>query len=264
MRLTVLALAACFVAACSQPPALITDKRKTEIVRELQREFARSVDSEKSAVLASTDEESARFVAESREASARVDTLRAELRGLISSHERENLDEFDRTWAQLEAVDAKLLPLAAANTNLKAARLSKQDAAAALDRVLTAISTAEAATKDPSRLRELSAASVAALRIQTLHAPHIASPDEREMTAIETRVAELEKQVAPATTAPGVSEPWTEYQRLTQEIFKLSRQNTNVLSFDMSIHEKRDASKAVEVALKALIDKVHDVPRPSR
>jgi methyl-accepting chemotaxis protein len=252
--------AALLVTACSQQPAIVTDARKAELARDLQTQFTRSVDSEKAAVLASTDEESERFVNESRAASDRVNALRNELRELTTPPEREKLQAFDQAWAQVEAVDAKLLPLAEANTNLKAARLSTHEAAGALDEVLTALSETEANTKDPVKLRQLSAASVAALRIQALHAPHIAAPGEAEMNALETRVAELEKQVDPLVSTPA----WTRYKELTQKIFDLSRQNTNVRSFEMSVHEKRDASKAAEAALQVLVKKLHDIPRASR
>lgn len=257
MRFIAIAL---FITACSQQPAILTDARKLQIAAELQAEFARSVDSEKAAVLASTDEESERFVNESRAASAKVNALCAELRALATPGEREKLDEFQKAWAQVEAVDAKLLPLAAANTNLKASRLSMHEAAAALDQVLTTLSATEAATKDPVKLRQLSAASVAALRIQAIHAPHIASPDEAEMAALEARVAELEKQVDPFVT----TEAWAQYKALTEKIFELSRQNTNVHSFDISVHEKRDVSRPADEALQALVKKVHDIPRPTR
>jgi hypothetical protein len=80
------------------------------------------------------------------------------------------------------------------------------------------------------------------------------------MNALETRVAELEKQVDPLVSTPA----WTRYKELTQKIFDLSRQNTNVRSFEMSVHEKREASKAAEAALQVLVKKLHDIPRASR
>lgn len=257
MRIVALALV---FAACSQPPALVTDARKLQLVTELQTELSRSLDREKAAVLASTDEESARFVSESRAASARVNALCKDLRPLATSAEVERLDAFEKAWARVEAVDTELLPLAAGNTNLKAARLSTHEAAAALDEVLTALLAAEAAAKDPVRLRQLSAAAVAALRIQTLHAPHIASADDAEMTAIEARVVQLEEQVDPVLS----SAAWTRYKELTQKIFALSRENTNVRSFELSVHEKRDASRVAEEALQLLVKQVHDLPRATR
>ena len=56
--------------ACSQPPALVQDARKLELARTVQREMAASVEFEKSAVLAFTDEESGAFASMSAAASA--------------------------------------------------------------------------------------------------------------------------------------------------------------------------------------------------
>lgn len=248
------------VSACSQQPAIVTDARKAQLVTELQTEFGRSVDGEKAAVLASTDEESERFASESRAASARVNALREDLRGLATPGELEKLEAFDRAWAQVEAVDARLLPLATANTNLKAARLSKTEATAALDRVLSELLAAQAATKDLAKLRQLSSASVAVLRIQTIHGPHIASSEDAEMTTLEARITELEQQVDQVVT----SEAWAQYKALTRKILALSRENTNVQSFDLSVHQKREASRAAEAALQVLVKKVHDLPRATR
>lgn len=269
MRTIVLLVLALFTASCSQPPAMITRARKAELLRGMERELTDSVNAEKHAVLSTTDETSERFAAESRQASAQLDLLRKELRTLVNTEEGEKLDAFDQAWAQLLAVDAKLLPLATANSNLKAARLSAHDAAAKLEVVLAALHSAEAATKDPARLRVLSAAAVAALRIQALHATHIASAEVEEMDALEARVKELQAQVGAVLAKPGepleaAQQAWVDYQRLTDTIFALSRANTNVLSYALSVNEKRAASGACEVALRALIDQVHDVPRATR
>jgi hypothetical protein len=271
-------LASLLIASCSQPPALITDARKGEILLSLHRELALSVEAEKSAVLAITDEDSERFAAKSRKAAQQVDQLRAELRGLVSNDERGALDAFDAAWAKMAQIDAKLLTLATANTNLKAAKLSANDAAQTLDVVLEALNAAQALSKDPERLRELATASVAALRVQTLHAPHIASSDDAEMTLLETRVHALERQVDvvlapnPARKTPEsetqsllpARQAWSDYKALTEKIFGLSRQNTNVLSFAISIHEKGEATVVCETALQSLAAQVHHGQSPTR
>jgi hypothetical protein len=273
MRSIVVASCALVMSSCSQPPALITDARKAELLRSLKGELDRSVETEKSAVLATTDEESARFAQESRQASEQVDRLRQELRPILIGEERTRLDTFEAAWAKVVAIDAKLLPLATANTNLKAARLAANEAAALLDVVLGALASAEAVTKDPVRLRELSAASVAALRIQVIHPPHIASAEDAQMTALEARAHEFELKVDQVLAKPAgvetqalsaASQPWADYKRATETIFTLSRQNTNVFSYAISVHEKRDASLACDAALQALITHVHRGPTPTR
>jgi hypothetical protein len=267
MRALVLALLS--LSACSTPPALLTEARQLELLRTLQREVARSVESEKSAVLAITDEESERYAKESREAATQVERARVELRTLLSSEELAKLDAFDAAWAKVAQIDATLLPLAVANTNLKAAKLSEGEAAKRLALLVDALAAAQGKTSDPARLRALCEASVAALWIQTLHAPHIAAPEAEVMSSLEARIATLEGQVdrvlaaRPALPSEALS-AWEDYQALTKQILALSRANTNVISFSMSVHEKHDASIACDAALTELAGAIHRGHRPTR
>ena len=277
MRMASFAAFTLVFVACHEAPALVRQGRKVALAGELSRTFAKSVEAEKSAVLATTDEESERFAAESKSASQEVNRLLSELSTLSAEdarpREKERLDAFSAAWAKVAAIDARLLPLAVANTNLKAAHLSTHQGAAALEKLLSGLDAMEEATKDPKRIRELARAEVAALTIQTLHAPHIASADDAEMTTLEARIHTLEGTVEAAIASAGDRVPqakdaraaWEEYRDDTAEILKLSRENTNVLSFSISVHEKREASVAAEVALQALIGEVqNDGPRPTR
>jgi hypothetical protein len=278
MRTLLLPAALLLSAACSQPGPTLARLHKAELASVLQREVGRSVEAEKSAVLATTDEASERFAAESRRASGEVDRVRSTLRSAATPDELERLDAFDAAWARVAAVDAQILPLAVANTNLKAGRLSMNEATKALDAVLAAFAQVEAQTSDPARLRELSAASVAALRVQALHAPHIVSADAAEMAAQEARARELEEVVdrlfatfakrAPPKGAAAAVEAalpaWSDYKATTAKIFELSRANTNVRSLELSLREKVDASRACDAALAALVGKLHDAPNPTR
>jgi hypothetical protein len=251
------------LSACDREPAFRLRARKVEAVTALGGAFSRSVEAEKSAVLATTDEESRRFAEQSRQAAAEVDRLSAELGRLVAEEARpgepELLKGFAATWAAVAAIDARLLPLAEANTNLKATQLSTHQAAAALEALVAALQALQAQVQDPGRLRGLSGALVAALTIQTLHAPHIASPSEPEMAALETRVGGLEKVVdgvlaglPPGPARAAAREAWGAYRGHTAEVLRLSRENTNVRSFALSVHEKSDASAACGEALRAL------------
>jgi hypothetical protein len=254
--------------ACDREPAAVLRARKAEVVLALGQAFSRSVEAEKSAVLATTDEESARFAGRSRQASAEVERLIAELGTLVRqearSGEKELLAAFTGAWGKVAAIDATLLPLAEANTNLKATHLSSHQAADELARVVALLQAQQALTTDPARLRALSGALVAALTIQTLHAPHIASALDPEMGTLEARAATLEKVVegvlAGLPSGPVRAEAqaaWGAYRADTAEVFRLSRENTNVRSFALSIHEKSDATAACAGALQALATAVN-------
>ncbi len=261
--------------ACRAQPALLEDQQSRASVRALQVAFSQSVDAEKSAVLATTDEDSEAFAAESRAAAARVDALRVQL-GQIQTRPTSvvRLKAFDKAWASVVAIDARILPLAVANTNLKAAKLSAQDAFTAVNRFVDALSVIGEKSTEPSVLREVSRASVAALRIEALHAPHIAAAEDLVMTALETRTSALALEVNQALEKlgdrPTAKQPtslpldaWSEFERLTAEIFRLSRVNSNVISFELSTHGKRQATIACQHAIEALAADLQEAPSRS-
>jgi hypothetical protein len=239
-----------------------------------------SVEAEKSAVLATTDEESKSLAHEAQESATKINGLRGELRTLIVADARqvetEKLNAFDAAWGEVERVDQRLLALAVANTNLKAARLSANEGAAALDRFVDALTEMASSAGAAETVRTLSGASVAALRIQPLLLAHIPSSDDAEMTRVEVRMRTLRDKVdhdliaardrgqVPPEQLAAAAQVWIDYQRVLTEVLRLSRENSNVISFDVSIHEKRYVTKECEVALAALLDAVSVGPQATR
>jgi hypothetical protein len=191
--------------------------------------------------------------------------------------EGEKLAEFDAKWTELKAIDARLLGLAVANTNLKASRLAAREGSAALDRFITSVDAMTVACPDADVVRSLARAATAVARIQSLLLVHIPEASDAEMTAIETRIRELGATVDATLGTAGPSIPaaatgaardaaqaWTDYQRVAAEVIRLSRLNTNVISFDVSTHEKRTATGACLDALAALRDSIQGGPRATR
>jgi hypothetical protein len=130
------------------------------------------------------------------------------------------------------------------------------------------------ATDEPETMRALSSSSVAALRVQTLLALHIPSSEDAEMTTLERQMQTLRDQVdrnlsavharAPAEAMATALQSWTEYQRLLTDVLRLSRENSNVISFEVSIHEKRLVTKKCLAALAELQAAVESGPNPTR
>ena len=254
--------------------------RKLDLINGIQRDLLAAMESEKSAVLSTTDEESIRFANEAKRANAQVESARLELHAMVEGDNRSaevaTLESFEATWRDVQAVDKRLLELAVANTNVKASRLAAGDAALAVNQFVDALTAIQAVTKAPETLRELSGAEVAALRIQALLPPHIASASDAEMTQLEAKMHELEQLIekaladarkSPADAQARTAEAWeagARYQHLTAEIIRLSRLNTNVLSTDLSVHEKHDVMIAAQTALAALRAEVQNVPRATR
>jgi hypothetical protein len=281
LALAFVALATTFsVTIAGAEPAVLTEAKKLALVADLRHRLLESVEAEKSAVLATTDAESAAFAGESRRAALELNRLRGELRALVvgdgRASEVERLASFDEAWAAVEAIDAELLELAVAGTNLAATRLAGGEGAAALDRAVTGIGDMERASSNPGVLRDLSAAAVSALLVQTVLIRHIPSADEAEMTMLERRIDELVERVdriladvaaeeaVPPDLSLGAAKEWAEYRRILAEVLRLSRRNTNVLSFDLAVHGKRDAMRRCLDALDGLDRAIESVPEASR
>jgi hypothetical protein len=276
-----LSIAVVWVAACGGQPALLRQIEKLGLVNNIQSRLLESVEAEKSAVLANTDEESIAFATQSKHSAEEIDGLKTRLAELIAEDARpgegEKLTVFDAKWDELKAVDARLLGLAVANTNLKAARLVTKEASAALDRFITSVDTITLASSNVAVVRSLATAATAVARIQSLLFVHIPEGSEAEMTALETRIRTLSGTVdtalreavplAPSTVsaaASDASQAWTEYQRIMAEVIRLSRLNTNVISFDVSTHEKRAATRACLDALADLRSAIQGGPHATR
>jgi len=256
---------------CRQEPALLRQAQKAVLVETLRGELLASVEAEKSAVMATTDQESTTFADESRRRTAELTRLRDELHRRITADGRpgevEKLAAFDATFAELRDVDQRLLALAVVNSNLKAASLAAGESAETLDRLVDVLTEAQATTVDPAVLRRLSAAATAALRIQTLLPPHIAAADDATMSRLEARMRTLGDAVDAMlreTPSSAASAAWADYQRLMADVIRLSRLNTNVVSVDVSLNEKRRVTEACRGALDALLREIHAGPNPTR
>jgi len=265
------------IGACGRQPALLRQIEKLGLVNNIQRRLLESVDAEKSAVLAVTDEESKEFAAQSKRSAEEIDRLKTHLAELIDEDprpdEREKLTAFDAKWTELKAIDGRLLDLAVANTNLKAMHLAARDGSTALDRFIASVDALTLASSDVTVVRSLAHAATAVARIQSLLFVHIPEASDVEMTTIEARIQELGGTVDTALREAGPSIPptasgaaaeaaqaWAEYRRIAAEVIRLSRLNTNVISFDVSIHEKRRATDACLAALAALSAAIESGP----
>ena len=267
------------LAACDSEPAFTRQLRQEQLIDAIRASLLESAEAEKSAVLSTSDEESRAFALESEHDSRDIERMTAELRPLVEADGRpeevERLAAFERTWAEVRSVDERLLALAVANTDLKASHLAASEGAAVVERFVDDLTRLASATSDPEALRALSQASIAALREQTLLLLHVPTPDQTEMDRLEKRMDELSRQVErdlAAAQANGVSaerlapasRAWNEHHRIAAEVVRLSRENTNVLSFDVSVHEKRKVTKDCLQALASLEEAVTSAPQPAR
>jgi hypothetical protein len=279
--LVVMGVAAVVVGGCNTEPAIVRAAREAELAHTLEEALLKSVEAEKSAVLSTTDEESQTLANEAKGFATEINRQRRDLRQLVTIDDEPakiaQLDAFDAAWREFEDVDKRLLAQAVANTNLKATRLAVSDGAKVLDRFVDALIEVQGSSADSELVRAALAASVSALRMQSMLMAHIPSPDDAEMGALEKRIEGLSGeagrqlavvgQMAAGRSPEKVADAmraWSEYRRIVGEVLRLSRQNTNVLSFDVSVHEKRRVTKDCLSALAALLGTIDSVSQATR
>ena len=247
--------------------------KKIELISRMRANLLTSVDSEKSAVMADTDEASRAFADQSRQAADAVDRDRRELGLLVekdhTERELELLREFDSCWAELRKIDQALLELAVENTNIKAANLSFGKGSLAMKRfeeVLTDLKRSEPLSRKDNQIAELVwNALTAGLKIHYLQAPHIAAANDDQMDKMEAEIRQQNdviksslsklKLLVPKDKQASLGEAeaaYDELARVTAEVVNLSRQNTNIKSFELSLGRKRKVTAQCDEVLKRL------------
>lgn len=251
--------------------ALARSVQKLQIVQAMSRDLLTSAEAEKSAVMADTDEASQAFAQQSVQAAQNVEKARRELEPLLEDSGQETLlfREFSRCWEQLQKIDQEVLSLAVQNTNLKALRLSFGPAADAIKRMedaLNQLMDVASASPNAVQITRLAATSITGvLNIYALQAPHIAETSATRMDAMEGVMKNLDGQVTHAlhrlqtlVDEPGkpfLEAAWAAYQdfqKINTTIVDLSRQNSNIRSYAISLGQKRKRSAQCLSVLTAL------------
>jgi hypothetical protein len=243
--------------------------QKLETLSTLRINFHKSIEAEKLAVMAETDEASLAFADESKRAAEAVEADLKELSRLIGMHPAEGesklLREFEVAWEQVRKIDGVILDLAVQNTNLKAFRLSFGKGREAVERFENALNALTRGAADAGLIPAAADALAAELKILTLHAPHIVSPDDEEMNQIEQVIRAKEETVhrsletlarlAPADKQRYVNDAVAadrEFRAVTATVTEWSRQNTNVNSLNISLDRKQKATALCETVLSQL------------
>ena len=247
--------------------------KKMELLSAMRVNLLKSEETEKSAVMADTDETSRDFADRSRRAADFVERDHRELESLLNrdhtDKEMKLFHQFDSCWAELRKIDQEILEFAVQNTNLKAAALSfgkGNEAIKRFERALKNLIHSSLSSDNCSHvLIPASDALAAGLGIQVLHAPHIIAASDARMGEIEAemrqngeivdtslkRLADLvpEKDRASLQDARAA---YDEFAAVTAEVIKLSRQNTNIKSFELSLGKKGKIAAQCDDALMSL------------
>ena len=254
-------------------PVFVNDVKKIRLVSEMRVKLNASVEAEKSAVLADTDEASRAYADQALQLSAAVEEARSELGVLIEAEkmgrEVDLFREFSACWERFRQIDQELLPLTVLNTNLKAYELSFDSAQKAVNQMeesLNALMNSGAANDKSCRITRLAMRTlVAVLKIHALQAPHIAESRQEKMDEIETTMRAQNALVNESLDAlsflmnpkdkpliDAAQAAYAEFWRINTEVMKLSHQNSNVRSLALSLGQKRNTTVQCQDALAAL------------
>ncbi len=247
--------------------------KETELVSSMKTNLLASAEAEKSSVMADTDEDSQAFAEQSKKAADAVDRARREMSALLkagnSRPEMNAFEQFNSCWEKLREVDGEILPLAVQNTNLKAMRLSFVPAGEAIkgmEAALNQLMNASGSLPVALQITRLcSVAEVNALNIYLLQAPHIAETADAEMDRIEASMKQYDEQVNGAledlrslvdeggrALLSKAEASYEEFRKINAQIIDLSRKNSNIRSFAISLGRKRNATAQCLDALSGL------------
>lgn len=247
--------------------------KKEETLSRMRINLLRSVDIEKGAVMADTDELSRALAEESLRAAEAVDRDRHEL-GLLVEHEHigkemEMLREFDSCWTEMRKIDKVLLDYAVENSNIKAANLSftqgNQDMNRFKQNLVELINKNLWNPQYCQIVKLASDALTAGAEVHYLHAPHIAAANDKDMDRIETEIKQLDEVIrhsldelerfSPEGNQALLREArsaYTAFEGVTAVVLRLSRLNTNIKSFELSLGRKRKMTAQCDEILTSM------------
>jgi len=245
--------------------------QKARLVGRMRVNLYAVAEAEKSAVLAETDEASQEYARLSRLSAEKVAAALAECKGLVSrpSPDADLLRRFEEAFAGFRKVNEEVLGLAVQNTNLKAQALSFEQSSAALARMEQALSPyLEGLRGTPKAGRVAARALAEALRIQALQAPHIMEKTEARMAELEARMADADRLARASLSYLGnilggrdaavpALAAYEDFHKVTVEVVRLSRENTNVRSLVLTLDRRTKALALCDEALHALEEKIH-------
>jgi hypothetical protein len=252
-------------------------EKKQQVLSRMRINLFKAVEAEKSAVMADTDQASQAFADQSRKAGESVDRDWKEFELLVkkdhTDQENKLLQEFNGCWTEFRKTDRQLLDYAVKNTNIKAANLSFEQGTGAMKRFeegLNDLTGGKSMNREEGQIAKLAGeALVAGFKIHYLHAPHIAAANDEQMDKIEADIKKIEERIkksldelkplVPAKKQAAWLKAKTAYDELatvTAKVIELSRQNTNIKSFELSLGRKRKITAQCDEILLSLQEAV--------
>jgi hypothetical protein len=249
--------------------ALTQQIEAQRLAADMRVQLHRSAEAAQRAIMADTDEASADFAREAREAADALEADRRAIGPILAEigtdAEQRRILEFSTAFGALQQLDRALLPLATENSNMKAQRLAFGPAREAADALRDHLERARrTAMREEASRAELLAARVqlAVREIQALQAPHIAEADAEAMTRLEKQMGDAEADARAALDdlvnlmAPRVEpqlvaarEQLDRFAQIQRELVALSRANSDVRSLASALGERPERTATCDAAL---------------
>ena len=248
-----------------------------ELLSAMRVNLLQTIEAEKNAVLATTDEASIDFADQARKAAAKVENGRQNLESIVaqtnSSEDKQTLTDFNSSWAQFQTREHEILELATLNTNIKAQKISSGQCARDVKEIQSNLTQLIQQRVDENRtdnsVRFAYQALTASLNILALHQPHIFAVEDEEMDKIEREIHSYDKEARSALTAleliPDLAdnnnvktakELYDHFIQQTTEVLRLSRMNTNIKSTELSWGKQNLVAGQCENLLASLQESV--------
>lgn len=279
----ILILVLLFIGLKLKPSNPSLENRVRNMVQELETlsrmrvAMLKSVDVEKAAVMADTDELSRALADESLRAAEAVERDQLALKQMIEidhvEKEMNLLSEFKNCWVELRKIDKVLLEFAVENSNIKAAKLSFDKGTQVISHFrqdLTDLVQRSSTNPNYNRLQRLACEALAAgFEVHYLHAPHIAASNDMEMDRIESEITQLNTLIKSSLKEmekylsndnqpllQNAVSAYDDFDRITAEVLRLSRQNTNIKSYELSLGKKRKVTAQCDETLVSLMESI--------
>lgn len=244
-----------------------------DLLSAMKIQLLEDIEFEKNAVLAVTDEASEHYAAQARLAADGVENSRKKIESIIQIENRPNeiemINEFNACWSQYRKLDETILKLATQNTNLKAQKISSTQCAQEMERFEASLSRLIHDKRNDSQDHGAALLSyealTAGLKVFTLHKPHIEEAEDRQMDKIEQSIKSYDEAARKALGSlhrnanlsgnedlKNAEAAYERFMKLTNEVLKLSRMNTNVKSAELSLGKKRLISSQCREILASL------------
>jgi len=250
---------------------------KVDLLSTMRIHLLETIEAEKNAVLAITDEASEGFAVQARQAADDVENNRKEIESIIYQEklpqETEMVNEFNSCWSHYRKLNETILDLAIQNTNLKAQKISATQCAQELEHFEASLNRLIHRNTHGSQCNEAVMLSyealTAGLNIFALHKPHIEEANDQDMDKIEQGIKSYDESARKALgslrSIVGLSDnedlkqaetAYDRFMNLTGEVLKLSRMNTNIKSAELSLGKIRLISSQCQEILANLQETV--------